>query len=103
MIRADVIELITENESAHGVHIAATETARMVYCTVKSASRREYYEAFNDGMSPEYVFRLEMAEDYQNERIARYHGQKYRIIRHYLTDDGGVELTVERSDVNGEN
>ena len=101
MMRADVIDLITETASAHGVHQSVTETARQVYCTVESVSRSEFYTALNAGIRPEYVFRLALAEDYQGERVARYKGQKFRIIRTYMTEDDGIELTCERSDVNG--
>ena len=101
MIRADVMDLITETASAHGVHQSVTETARTVYCTVQSVSRSEFYTAANAGMRPEWVFRLEAAEDYQDERVVRFRGQKLRVVRTYPTDDGGIEITCERSDVNG--
>ena len=101
MVRADVIELITENRTGHGVHEAVTETTRTVMCTVESVRRSEYYTALNAGFQPEYVFRIALAADYQNERIVKYHGQKFRVVRTYLTDDDGIEITVERSDENG--
>ena len=102
MMRADVIDLITETASAHGVHQAVTETARTVYCTVQSVSRSEFYNALNAGVQPEYVFVLALAEDYQDERIVRYKGLKYRVVRTYMTEDDGIEITCERSDENGE-
>ena len=102
MMRADVIDLVTETASAHGVHDAVTETARTVYCTVRSVSRSEFYNALNAGVQPEYVFVLALAEDYQGERVVRYHGQKFRVVRTYMTEDDGIEITCERSDVNGE-
>ena len=101
MMRADVIDLITETASAHGVHQAVTETARTVMCEVRSVSRSEYYNGLNAGVQPEYVFHLALAEDYQGERVVRYKGQKFRVIRTYMTDDDGIEITCERSDVNG--
>ena len=103
MMRADVIDLITETASAHGVHQAVTETARTVYCTVQSVSRSEFYNALNAGVQPEYVFVLALAEDYQGERVVRYKGQKFRVVRTYMTSDDGIEITCERSDVNGQN
>ena len=103
MMRADVIDLITETASAHGVHQAVTETARTVYCTVQSVSRSEFYNALNAGVQPEYVFVLALAEDYQGERVVRYKGQKFRVVRTYMTADDGIEITCERSDVNGQN
>ena len=101
MIRADVINLIKENRTGHGVHEVVTDTARTVMCTVESVRRSEYYDATNAGYRPELVFKLALAEEYQNERIVKYHGQKYRVIRMYRTEDEGIEITVERSDENG--
>ena len=101
MMRADVIDLITETASAHGVHDAVTETARTVYCTVRSVTRSEFYTALNAGVQPEVVFVLTLAEDYQGERVVRWKGQKYRIVRTYMTADDGIEITCERADVNG--
>ena len=101
MIRADVIELITENRTGHGVHEAVMDTTRTVMCTVESVRRNEYYTALNAGFRPEYVFRLALANDYQNERIVKFHGQKFRVVRTFLTEDDGIEITVERSDENG--
>ncbi len=102
MMRADVIDLIKETASAHGVHDAVTETARTVYCTVQSVSRSEYYNALNQGIQPEYVFKLALAEDYEGERVVRYKGLKYRVVRTYMTADDGIEITCERSDENGQ-
>jgi len=103
MMRADVIQLITETASAHGVHESITETVREVMCTVKSVSRSEYYNALNAGINPTYVFYLTLSDDYQGERVVRYKGLKYRVVRTYMTDDDGIEITVERSDENGDN
>ena len=100
MMRADVIQLITETASAHGVHESITETAREVMCTVKSVSRSEYYNALNAGINPTFVFYLTLSDDYQGERVVRYKGLKYRVVRTYMTDDDGIEITVERSDEN---
>ena len=101
MMRADVIDLITETASMHGVHQAVTEKARTVYCTVQSVSRSEFYTALNAGVQPEWVFTLTLAEDYQGERIVRYKGQRLRVVRTYITEEDGIEITCERSDVNG--
>ena len=101
MMRADVIQLITENAAKHGVHTPVTEMAREVYCTVQSVSRSEFYTAMNAGIQPEYVFKLALAEDYQGERVVWYNGKKFRVIRTYMTEDDGIEITCGRSDVNG--
>ena len=101
MMRADVIDLIKENRTGHGVHEVVTDTARTVMCMVESVRRSEYYDASNAGYRPEFVFKLALAEDYQNERLLKYHGQKYRVVRTYRTEDEGIDITAERSDENG--
>lgn len=101
MMRADVIDLIKETASAHGVHDSVTESARTVYCTVQSVTRSEFYNALNAGVQPEFVFKLALSDDYQGERVVRYHGQRFRVVRTYMTSDDGIEITCERSDVNG--
>ena len=102
MMRADVIDLIKETASAHGVHDSVTEAARTVYCTVRSVSRSEYYNALNAGIQPEYVFHLALADDYEGEHFVRYKGLKYRVIRTYRAEDDSIEITCERSDENGQ-
>jgi hypothetical protein len=102
MNRADVIQLIKENRTGHGVHEAVTETTRTVMCEVQSVRRSEYYNALNAGFQPEYVFKIALAEDYQDERIVMFHSQKFRVVRTYRTDDEGIEITVERSDELGQ-
>lgn len=102
MLKADTIDLITETRSGHGVHEAVTETARTVFCTVQSVTRSEYYTALNAGIMPEFVFKLTLAEDYQRERFLRYRGQKFRVVRTYVTQDDGIEITAERADENGQ-
>ena len=97
-----MIKLVTETASAHGVHATVTETEREVMCIVRSVSRSEYYNALNAGIEPSLVFYLALSDDYQGERVVRYQGKKYRVVRTYLTEDDGIEITVERSDVNGE-
>lgn len=102
MVRADVIALITETNSAHGVHEAITENEREVMAEIRSVTRSEYYNALNAGVQPEIVFKLALDADYQDEHFLRFHGKKYRVVRTYLTNDGGIEITAERSDENGE-
>lgn len=102
MIRATVISLITETRSRHGVHETVTESEREVFAEIRSVTRSEYYTALNAGIQPEYVFKLTAEDDYQKEHFLRYDGQKYRVVRVYPTNDGGIEITAERSDENDE-
>ena len=101
MVRADVIGLVTEIRSAHGVHETITETVREVLAEIRSVTRSEYYNALNAGMHPEMVFKLALDADYQGEHFIRYKGNKWRVLRTYLTRDGGIEITAEMNDENG--
>lgn len=100
MVNEDVIFLITENSSEHGVHETVEDSKRRVFCKVKSVKRTEYYTALNAGHAPELVFEMPFKDDYQGERLLEYKGVKYNIIRTYETDADGIELTAEREDVN---
>lgn len=101
MYLSDICYLITDTPRAHGIHDRPESTERMVYCTVQSVGRQEYYAASNVGLSPSLVLKLADTLEYENELKLKYHDQEYRIIRTYMTKDGGIELTVQRSDVNG--
>jgi hypothetical protein len=99
MTRADVAYLIADHPDAHGVHDAPVQVPRMVYCDVQSVGRREFYDAHNAGMKPEVVLKLSDEAEYREELLVRFHDKTWRIIRTYRTPDGGIELTLERSDV----
>jgi SPP1 family predicted phage head-tail adaptor len=100
MVRADVVRLIGE-ATAHGVHESTTENEREVLVEVRSVTRSEYYNALNAGVQPELVFKLALDADYQDEHFLKHNGTRYRVVRTYLTNDGGIEITAERSDENG--
>lgn len=103
MTKDDVIYLIAENPEAHGIFDPPTETRRMVYCQVLSVGRTEYWRAKDNGMHPQYIFRLSDAIEYGGEKIAEYNGKRYRIIRAYVqngesakyADSNAIELTAE--------
>ncbi len=69
---------------------------RTVYCTVRSVSYKERYEAASHGLRPELIVKLADTLEYQGERRCVLDGQEYTIMHDYLTQDGGVELTLER-------
>lgn len=100
MSKAGTVYFIAETERAHGVHEAVTLTKRPALCTVKSVRVSEYYAARNAGYAPEIVFALTLAEDYHGESRVEYEGKIYNVIRAYEPDEGGVEITAQREDVN---
>lgn len=96
MERADVIYLIGEKPEAHGVFEQPKTTERMVYVTVRSVGMHETYLAMAHDRSPEAVFALSDAAEYQGEKTCRWNGQIYDVIR--VNNRGQrLELTVERS------
>lgn len=96
MVRADVITLIEEIQGAHGRFDEASELRRQVFCTVRSVGMRESYEALSHGLRPEWVFVLTHSFEYQGEKRIEYHGVEYTVLRTYVTDADGIEITVER-------
>lgn len=96
MQKHDVITLVAENPGERGVYEDATDTERMVYCTVRSVGMRESYEAMAHGKRPELVFVLSQDFEYQGEKRVIYHNVRYDVIRTYVTEADGIELTVER-------
>lgn len=96
-MKDDVITLISESPGIHGALETPEKVERTVYCRVRSAGYREFYLAKAAGLNPEYVFILAQDFEYQGEPYCEYHGDLYKIIRTYITETDGIELTVERS------
>ena len=97
MVAADVITLIGESPTAHGVFDAATESERVVMCTVRSVGMQESYQAMSLGLSPEYVFDIANKADYCGEKRVAWHGVEYSVLRVYIDPHTErVELTVQR-------
>lgn len=96
MARYDVIELIAESPKAHGVHETPAYKERTVYCAVRSVGMQEAYMSASSGLRPELKFDLTVQEEYQGEKLCRFRGILYEVIRVY-TEGEKVELTVQRS------
>ena len=93
---ADVIYLISESPETHGVYDKPETNERMVYAAVRSVGMRERYEAMAHEREPEYVFELADHAEYNAEKMCRYNGEIYSIIRTYIKGNR-MELTAERS------
>lgn len=91
-MRADVIYLVAESPTAHGVFDRPTKTKRMVYCEVASVGYSEFYSAKSAGIEPEIVFKLSQAFEYNGEKIVEYNGTLFRVIRTYVNGDS-IEIT----------
>lgn len=91
-----VCTLHADSPQPLGVFETPVPADRKVYCTVRSVSYRERYEAESHGLRPEIVVKLADAAEYGGELRCTVEGKEYRVMRDYLLPDGGVELTLER-------
>jgi len=96
MMKADVVELITVNPEAAGVGTEPTETKRSVFCTVRSIGMQETYQAMGQGLNPELKVIVPHDFEYAGERLCELGGVKYHILRTYITETDGIELTLQR-------
>ena len=96
MIRAKILTLIREDPEAHGVGNEPEEMEREVYCTVKSVGMQEAYQAMGIGLNPELKVVLDHEFEYQGEAICELNGIRYKIIRTYINEADGIELTLQR-------
>lgn len=79
------------------------QTARDVFCRVRSASRAEFFDGGRNGLNPEYQITM-FAGDYAGESVVEYEGKTYAVYRTYRSDSDYIELYVERKGgTNGKN
>ena len=95
-MKSNVVTLIAESPDAHGVGVDAEESSRTVYCTVKSIGMQEAYQAMGIGLSPELKVILAHDFEYDGEPIAELCGVRFKILRTYITEQDGIELTLQR-------
>lgn len=97
MSGAGVAYLIMRSPEARGVLDEPTQKARKVFCTEKSVSMNELYQARADGFAPEIRLKLTQRFEWKGEDICIYKGTRYKIIRPYSDEKAdGAELTLER-------
>ena len=96
MMRADVCDLITVSPEAAGVGTERTETSRTVFCTIRSIGQQEAYLAMGQGLNPELKVVLAHEFEYQGEGMCEIGGVRYQILRTYVTETDGIELTLQR-------
>jgi len=102
MVRANVVTLLAEDPKAHGVLEPPTLTSRKVYCTVQSITRSEAYQAKGIGLNPEYRLVLSHSFEYKGEKLCDFNGIRYAIIRTYMDENDGIELTIQRTEGNAD-
>jgi len=97
MMRAEAADLITVSPEAAGVGTEPAETKRTVYCTVRSIGQQEAYLAMGQGLNPEWKVILSHDFEYEGERLLEIAGVRYEILRTFVTEEDGIELTVQRA------
>lgn len=100
-MRNDVITLVSET-TPRGVFDTFVPSENEIPCEVRSVTRSEAYQARAAGMNPSIVFRIRIAEDYNDEQTVLYHNTRYRVVRTYQ-DDFWLELVCEKATYSQEN
>ena len=72
------------------------DVLREVFCGVRSIGMKEFYSANSTDYRPELKLVLADYLDYNDETLADYNGQRYRILRTYRAGQE-LELTLERA------
>ena len=96
MMKSNVVALIQRSPVVGGVGTEPTETKRTVYCTVKSIGMQEAYQAMGVGLNPELKVILAHDFEYNGEDLCELNGHRFRILRSYITETDGIELTLQR-------
>lgn len=89
------MNLVTVRYTQDGIkqHVRE-ETARPVYCSVRSATGTEWFNAGRAGMQPSYIFTM-FEPDYHGEKTVEFEGRRYGIYRTYRTGNELIELHAE--------
>lgn len=96
MMKAGAADLIALSPEAEGVGLDREETRRRVFCRARSIGMQEAYQAMATGLNPEIKIILAHDFEYQDEQELEYEGKRYKIIRTYVTEADGIELTCQR-------
>lgn len=75
----------TRQLDEYGVARDQQRVAREVFAQVESVGRTEFFAAGQNGIRPEYRFRV-FAAEYHGERECEYNGERYAIYRTYQPD-----------------
>lgn len=89
---------IIEDEIGNQIPVDPVETP--ILCGKKSAGGTEFYNGAANGMRPEFVFVVHTYE-YDDQRVVRFNGVNYRVIRTYEVSFEELELTCEKVAADG--
>lgn len=89
---------IVEDDIGNQIPVDPIETP--IYCGLRSVGRSEFYNAAVTNLRPELVFVIH-AYEYSNQKLVRFEGVDYRVIRTYSTSFEELELTCEKVTADG--
>jgi len=89
---------IVEDEVGNQIETDPIETP--IFCGLKSVGRSEFYNAAVTGLRPELVFPIHGYE-YSGQKLVRFEGVKYRVIKTYSVNFEELELTCEKVAADG--
>ncbi|MDG3157599.1 phage head closure protein [Streptococcus suis] len=69
------------------------EVKTVLLCRKKSITRSEFYQANQAGIRPSLVVDIHSFE-YDNQELAEFEGERYRVIKTYPVDLETLELTL---------
>lgn len=71
-----------------------------ILCRLNSVGRSEFYNAAASGLRPELIFTVHGYE-YNGQKLVKFEGTQYRVIRTYGVDFEEIELTCEKVAADG--
>lgn len=71
-----------------------------ILCRLNSVGRSEFYNAAAAGLRPEMVFTIHGYE-YSDQKLVKFEGVQYRVVRTYAVDFEEIELTCEKVNADG--
>lgn len=89
-----LIKQITDTDSI-GNNVVVSETAKIVFALIESISQKEFFEAGQKGLKPEYKVTM-WGFEYDNQKIIEIDGVRYSVYRTYLRDDERLELYLTK-------
>lgn len=69
-------------------------TKNTVFACEKSISQTEFYQAQAVGLKPQVKLVVKRV-DYQNEQLAEYQGERFRVLRTFKSNSEDIELVLE--------
>ena len=96
MLWRDQLKLISISNNTNAIgDLIETETKKDVFCNKKSIRQSEFYQAQAEGLRPELMFEVRLA-DYSDEKRLEYNSVAYNILRTYTKNFEIIELICNK-------